>query len=200
MNLRATVFIAGRDLIEALVFDNFPERFSAFAFRVVDGLVNVAGITLFFRLDLTANKIYSISAASKRVVATLSEPLTINVFFTRNLPPPHNNTERYLHDLLAEYAIFANKFFKYRFYNVSAEEGEISDQTQENQKVANNYGIHPIQIQMLIQRPPRRSLEILTRVRLDYDAGGGDRLIPIWPLRAPMARPIKYAAVAPALT
>ncbi|MEJ2283380.1 MAG: Gldg family protein [Desulfobacterales bacterium] len=48
-------------------------------------LVNVAGITLFLRADLTADSIYSISEASKRVVATLSEPLTIKVFFTKDL-------------------------------------------------------------------------------------------------------------------
>ena len=46
-------------------------------------LVNIAGITLFFRMDLTANKVYSISDASKKVVSTLSEPLTIKVFFTK---------------------------------------------------------------------------------------------------------------------
>ena len=123
--------------------------FKFFIYLIVIVLVNVAGITLFFRLDLTANKIYSISAASKRVVATLSEPLTINVFFTRNLPPPHNNTERYLRDLLAEYAVYGGKFFNYRFYDVSPEEGETTDETRENQKQANNYGIHPIQIQVV---------------------------------------------------
>ena len=120
-----------------------------FIYLVVIVLVNVAGITLFFRMDLTENKIYSISAASKKVVETLSEPLTIKVFFTKDLPSPHNNTERYLQDLLAEYAIYANKFFNYRFYDVSAEEGEITDETKENQKLANNYGIHPIQIQAI---------------------------------------------------
>ena len=116
-------------------------------YLVIVVLVNVAGITLFFRMDLTNSKIYSISKASQKVVGTLSEPLTIKVFFTKNLPAPYNNTERYLHDLLQEYAIYANKFFNYRFYNVSVEEGEIDDKTQENQKLANNYGIHPIQIQ-----------------------------------------------------
>jgi len=116
-------------------------------YLVVVILVNVAGITLFFRMDLTENSIYSISGASQKVVGTLSEPLTIKVFFTRNLPAPYNNTERYLQDLMQEYAIYANKFFNYRFYNVSVEEGEIADKTQENQKLANNYGIHPIQIQ-----------------------------------------------------
>ena len=112
-------------------------------------LVNVAGITLFLRMDLTKNKVYSISTASKKVVATLSEPLTINVFFTKDLPSPHNNTERYLHDLLAEYAIQADKFFNYRFFDVSPEEGETTDETKENQQLASNYGIHPIQIQAI---------------------------------------------------
>ena len=118
-------------------------------YLIIVVLVNVAGITLFFRMDLTANKIYSISKASQKVVGTLSEPLTIKVFFTKNLPAPYNNTERYLQDLLQEYAIYANKFFNYRFYNVSAEEGDISDLARQNQQLANNYGIHPIQIQVV---------------------------------------------------
>jgi ABC-type uncharacterized transport system involved in gliding motility auxiliary subunit len=119
------------------------------AYLIIIVLVNAAGITLFLRLDLTANKMYSISDASKKVVSTLNEPLTLNVFFTKNLPAPHNNTERYLHDLLAEYAIHANRYFNYRFYDVSAEEGELSEKGQENQKLANNYGIHPVQIQAI---------------------------------------------------
>jgi len=118
-------------------------------YLVVVVMANVAGITLFFRADLTANKIYSISKASKEVVATLSEPLSIKVFFTKDLPPPYNNTERYLHDLFEEYAIYANKFFNYRFYDVSAEEGELTAEARENQKIANNYGIHSIQIQVI---------------------------------------------------
>jgi ABC-type uncharacterized transport system involved in gliding motility auxiliary subunit len=116
---------------------------------VIVVLVNIAGITLFFRMDLTANRMYSISNASKKVVSSLSEPLTIKVFFTKNLPAPHNNTERYLHDMLEEYAIYANKYFNYQFYDVSAEEGELSEESRENQKLANNYGIHPIQIQAI---------------------------------------------------
>ena len=73
------------------------------AYLIVIVLVNIAGITLFLRMDLTSNKLYSISKASQKVVSTLSEPLTIKVFFTKDLPAPHNNTERYLHDLLQEY-------------------------------------------------------------------------------------------------
>jgi ABC-2 type transport system permease protein len=118
-------------------------------YLVVVVLINVAGITLFLRMDLTENKIYSISEASKRVVSTLSEPLTIKVFFTKNLPAPHNNTERYLRDLLEEYSAYANQYFNYRFFDVSAEEGDISEETRENQELARSYGIHPIQIRII---------------------------------------------------
>ena len=117
-------------------------------YLVIIVLVNVAGMTLFFRIDLTENGIYSISEASKKVVSTLSEPLTINVFFTKNLPAPHNNTERYLHDLLEEYAIHANSYFNYKFYDVSPEAEGTNPLTRENQNLANNYGIHPVQIQV----------------------------------------------------
>lgn len=45
--------------------------FKFIIYLVIVVLINVAGITLSFRADLTANKIYSISNASKKVVATL---------------------------------------------------------------------------------------------------------------------------------
>ncbi|MDX1765194.1 MAG: GldG family protein, partial [bacterium] len=111
-------------------------------------LINLAAATLFFRADLTSNRIYSLSPASKEVVATLSEPLTIKVFFTSNLPAPYNNIERYLHDLLQEYAIAGNRYFNYQFYNVS---GEVDDKADENQQLARNYGIPTVQVQNIEQ-------------------------------------------------
>ena len=110
-------------------------------------LINVAGITLFSRIDLTENRVYSLSQASKRVVSTLSEPLTIKVFFSKNLPAPYNNTERYLHDLLEEYAIHANRYFNYRFYDVSPHETDLNAEAGGNRQTATNYGIYPVQIQ-----------------------------------------------------
>ncbi len=88
-----------------------------------------------------------LSAASKKVVASLAEPLTIKVFFTQDLPAPHNNTERYLHDLLEEYALSANHYFNYHFYNVSPGESHLDDQTRRNQELAEAYGLNPVQIQ-----------------------------------------------------
>jgi ABC-type uncharacterized transport system involved in gliding motility auxiliary subunit len=115
-------------------------------YLIVIILLNVAGITLFFRIDLTSNRVYSLSAASRAVVATLSEPLTVKVFFTSNLPAPENSTERYLHDLLEEYAVEGEKYFNYQFYNVT---GKESEELGRNQALAQSYGINSVQIQSL---------------------------------------------------
>ena len=120
-------------------------KFIAYAALVI--LLNIAGMTLFARIDLTGNRIYSLSKASRNAVKALSEPLTIQVFFTRNLPAPHNSTERYLHDLLAEYAVYAGKNFDYRFYDVSPDDGSPQSAKIENQKLAESYGVQPVQIQ-----------------------------------------------------
>ena len=123
-------------------------RYVKFALYIlVIVLINIVGITLFTRFDLTENKVYSLSNVSREAVSTLSEPLTINVFFTKDLPAPYNTVERYLADLLAEYSLYANKYFNYRFFDVSPE-GEIgSEESAKNRKLAGDYGIFPVQIQ-----------------------------------------------------
>lgn len=118
-------------------------------YLIVIVLINLVGLTLFFRADLTQNKLYSLSPASKEVVATLSEPLSIKVFFSKDLPAPHNNTERYLRDLLAEYGARAGRQFHYAFYNVSTEEGDLTRQADENREMAKDYGIQPVQIRVM---------------------------------------------------
>jgi ABC-2 type transport system permease protein len=120
-----------------------------FIYLVILVLINIAGITLFFRLDLTQNRIYSLSEVSKKVVGTLSEPLIINVFFTKNLPAPHNYTEQYLHDLLEEYAVHANRHFRYHFYDVNPDGAGATRGRTDNQQLADTYGIHPLQIQVV---------------------------------------------------
>ncbi len=122
-----------------------PEKHVKFLiYFIVVVLLNVAGSTLFFRVDLTKNKIFSISEASKEVVSTLSEPMTINVFFTKDLPAPHNNTNRYLQDLLKEYEISSNNYFNYKFYNI----GE-NEESKKNKELAQSYGINPVQIRLI---------------------------------------------------
>ncbi len=113
-------------------------------YLVVIVLVNLVGTTLFFRFDLTRDGIYSLSPESKKVVSTLSEPLTIKAFFTKNLPAPYNASEQYLRDLLEEYAVRGNTYFNYTIYDVSP---EVGGKGNTNEEMARSYGITPVQIQ-----------------------------------------------------
>ena len=122
--------------------------FKFFLYFLVIILINIVGITLFFRIDLTKNRLYSLSDASYEVVETLSEPLTVKIFFTKNLPAPYNNTERYLHDLMEEYA-GPSKFFNYEFYDVTADKGELTSTTNQNRQIAEDYGISPVEIRII---------------------------------------------------
>ncbi len=122
-----------------------------FIYVIVVILINIAGFTLFFRADLTSDRVYSLSDVSKKVVSTLEEPLTVYVFFTKNLPAPYNSVEKYLHDLLEEYALSGNRYFNYKFYDVSSQEGFPDEEIRKNQELADSFGIRPVQIQVLDQ-------------------------------------------------
>lgn len=130
-----------------------PQRYAKYIkllmYVLVIVLINLAGLTLFTRIDLTASKSYSLSEVSRAVVATLSEPLTVKVFFTKDLPAPHNNTQRYLQDLLNEYALHNKKYFRPQFYNVNPESDTLSEGALDNREMARNYGVQPVQIQMV---------------------------------------------------
>jgi len=112
-------------------------------------LINAVGLTLFKRWDLTRNRLYAISDVSRQMVQNLAEPLTINAFFTKDLPAPHNATERYLRDLLEEYALYANNNFNYRIYSIRADDGTLAQSDQNGIEQAESYGIEPIQIQRI---------------------------------------------------
>jgi ABC-type uncharacterized transport system involved in gliding motility auxiliary subunit len=98
-------------------------------------LVNLLGLALYFRIDLTGNNAYSLSKISARVVSLLEEPLTVKVFFSRDLPAPYNSVSRYLADLLEEYDQAGNRHFRYEFIDV-----------EKNRDAAADYGVQPVQV------------------------------------------------------
>lgn len=101
-------------------------------------LLNIVSYNSFFRLDLTEPKSYSLSKPSKQVVKNLQEPLTIRVFFDKNLPTPYNSVAQYVEDLLAEYDGVANKNFSVINMDLSKED---------SLEMASDYGLSQIQIQ-----------------------------------------------------
>src|ERR1700755_2811684 len=66
-------------------------------------LVNVLGLFIHPRIDSTDRKLFSLSSGSKHLVENLKDRMEITAYFSSDLPPPHNATERYVRDLLLEY-------------------------------------------------------------------------------------------------
>lgn len=101
-------------------------------------LINLVSSKAFFRIDLTSQKNFTLSKASQQLVKTIEQPLSINVFFTDDLPSPQSEVRQYLGDLLNEYDGYGNKNFSYKFFDMTKEE---------NQTLATNYGLHQTQVQ-----------------------------------------------------
>lgn len=100
-------------------------------------LLNIVSSTLFLRIDLTSQKAFSISKASKDVVKYIDSPLSIKVFFSKNLPSPYNNVQQYILDLLSEYKSSSSKNFSYQVFDMDKEENQI---------IAQEFGLGPVQI------------------------------------------------------
>jgi ABC-type uncharacterized transport system involved in gliding motility auxiliary subunit len=109
-------------------------------FAILLVLLNIVGTRAFVRIDLTPNHSYSLSRASREVMRTIEEPLSVKVFFTKSLPAPYNSVESYLRDLLVEYRGAANKNFSCEFFDMTK---------KENQELAQSYGIGMSRIQEL---------------------------------------------------
>ncbi len=73
------------------------------------------------RIDLTQNRLFSLAEGSERVAASLDDRLEITAYFTENLPPPFNATERQVRDLLSEYAAASDGNIVVRFVNPNDE-------------------------------------------------------------------------------
>lgn len=117
------------------------EKYIKFSlYLIVILLINIVSLDYFFKLDLTKTKMYSLSPKSIKVISQLQEPLTIKCFFSKDLPPPYNTIKRYLKDILQEYSEYSNNYFNYEFLNADKPDAA---------KLANDYGIRPIQVQVI---------------------------------------------------
>ncbi|MBN8705151.1 MAG: GldG family protein [Bacteroidetes bacterium] len=65
-------------------------------------ILNLVSYVFFFRLDLTKNELYTISKATRGLMKSLDDKVTVKVYFTDNLPAPYSTNRRYLEDQLEE--------------------------------------------------------------------------------------------------
>ena len=76
-------------------------------------LINIISIMLFSRLDLTKHGLYTLSDASKKLVRSIDDRVTVKAYFTDDLPAPYNNNRREVLDMLNEYKAYAGGNLQY---------------------------------------------------------------------------------------
>lgn len=112
---------------------------SLFFLLIVGGILVLLNVLVAYfpspRIDLTSNQLFSLADGSKRLSSNLDDRLEITAYFTENLPPPFNATERHVRDLLAEYAAASNGDIVVSFVNPD---------TEEKQQAARADGVQPV--------------------------------------------------------
>jgi len=101
-------------------------------------VVNLLSHEFHFRLDLTDEKQYTLSGATKDILKNLEEPVTVKAYFSKDLPASVAKTRQDFQELLIEYSKRADGNVLYEFINPNEKE------STENEAVQN--GIQPVMI------------------------------------------------------
>jgi gliding-associated putative ABC transporter substrate-binding component GldG len=103
--------------------------------------VNLIGTRLFKRVDLTQNKVYTLSQASKDVVRNLPDYMTVKAYISRDLPPELTNVSRYVRDLLDDYRTYSKGKLRFEAFD--------PDSDKKIEEEANACKVEKLQIQVM---------------------------------------------------
>ena len=112
----------------------------ALLYFVIIVLVNVVVSGWFFRLDLTGDRVNTLSPATTNLLKSLKDRMIVRVYFNSDLPSPYNNNRRALMDILQELRSLSNGKLEYQFYDPTSDSA-VSSVTSD--------GIPQVQIQVV---------------------------------------------------
>jgi len=105
---------------------------------VIVVIVNILAGSYKFRLDFTEDKEFTLSKATRDILKSLNEPVTISAYFSQDLPPNIANVSSTLKDMLIEYGNRSDGMVVYKFVN--------PNESEELEKEAMESGIQPVMI------------------------------------------------------
>ncbi len=122
-------------------------------------------INIFFkhvnkRFDFTKDRIYTLSAYSKKLVSSLDDIVTIEFFITKKLPPYVIGMKQHITDILNEYNAYGNG-------NIQIIINTLSPSTQTHNRMA-QLGIPKFQMN-IIEKDKQQAVEAYSGIALFYD-------------------------------
>ncbi len=131
-------------------------------------LVNLLSERFSWRLDFTEGGIYTLSDATKDILKSLDEPVTITAFFTKGSQPEIEKVRKDFLDMLTEYAKLSDGLLNFEFVN--------PNQDEQGEQEAMQAGIQPLMLNVREKDQVKQQ-----RVFLGAKLAMGDRqeLIPV---------------------
>lgn len=105
------------------------------------GIVIMANLLIsqfYFRFDLTEDRQYTLSKATKTILSELEEPITVKAYFSENLTPQIANIKTEFRELLQEYSELADGNLVYEFVN--------PDENEESKTEAQQAGVAQVAV------------------------------------------------------
>jgi len=101
-------------------------------------VVNLISNQMFFRLDFTADRQYTLSRATKDILNNLDDVITVTAYYSEDLPPQLIKSRKDFVDLLVEYENRSRGNVVYEFVN--------PNKNEETEMKAQQAGISPIMV------------------------------------------------------
>lgn len=122
-------------------------------------VVNVLGSNFFGRLDLTENKLYSISPTTKEILGDLDDVVSVRAYFSKKLPVQLSRLPKEVDDMLEEYMIFSGG-------NIHYERIDPGDDEELKRKLAQS-GIMPVTM-TIIEKDERQQINGYLAMTVSY--------------------------------
>ena len=131
-------------------------------------ILNIIASQFYFRLDFSEGKQYTLSKATKDILKSLKEPVTVKAYFSKDLPSQLLTTRRDFEDMLVEYGKISNGQVLYEFIDPSVDEKTESEAAQT--------GIQPVVINVREKDQTKQQKAYLGAV---LSIGNSSEIIPL---------------------
>ena len=122
-------------------------------------VVNVLGNTFFGRLDLSENKLYSISPTTKEILKGLDDVVSVKGYFSQRLPVQVSRLPKEIDDVLKEYRVYSGG-------NIHYERIDPGDNEELKQQLAQS-GVNPVTM-TIIEKDERQQINGYLAMTVSY--------------------------------
>lgn len=122
--------------------------------------INLLSIRYFKRLDFTEGKDYTLSKATKKIIKNIEDIMSIEVYFSKKLPPYLVHIQQQVKDMLDEYKAFSRDKIKVKFLDPTTDP-KLEEKVQ-------RLGIPPVQLNV-IEKDQRQAIKAYLGLVVFYE-------------------------------